>query len=106
MKPCSGFKFVALLIGSGSSGSSSLAFHSVTDALTEQTEILENSETAEPITTKTSTEVQNTTQDKIQFLSKILTCCELGQDCCNLNLLSELRTTEKPKSRKQNEIGK
>ena len=37
-----------------------------------------------------SSVIPTTTMDKIEVLNKLLTCCELGEECCNFDLLGQL----------------
>ena len=45
---------------------------------------------------KTVSEIPTTTMDKIQVLNKLLKCCELGEECCNFDLLGQLRQNQSP----------
>ena len=68
---------------------------------TRSTEILEDSDALS--TMKTVSESPTTTMDKIQVLNKLLKCCELGEECCNFDLLGQLSRNQSSLIAKSND---
>ena len=72
------------------------------DVTAKSIEILEdNGGTSTQSTISGSSEIPTTTVDKIQVLNKLLTCCELGEECCNFDLLGQLSRSSEQKTTAQ-----